>query len=101
MGCERGYYQSTTEQTRVFNGQGVSERFPMCKPCPMGFYEDRVGSTGCIPCPEYYRTNSTGAKSVKECFGKLHFRFPLGVLLNLHNAAGLQSKHKSVVYKII
>ena len=71
MGCERGYYQSTTEQTRVFNGQGVSERFPMCKPCPMGFYEDRVGSTGCIPCPNYYRTNSTGAKSVKECFGKL------------------------------
>ena len=71
VGCEHGYYQSTTEQTRVFNGQGVSERFPTCKPCPMGFYEDRVGSTGCIPCPEYYRTNSTGAKLVKECFGKL------------------------------
>ena len=61
----------------------------MCKPCPMGFYEDRVGSTGCIPCPEYYRTNSTGAKSVNECFGKLHFRFPLDGLLNLNNAAGL------------
>ena len=73
MSCERGYYQSTTEQTRVFNGQGVSERFPMCKPCPTAFYEDRVGSTGCIPCPEYYRTNSTGAKSVKECFGKLFY----------------------------
>ena len=70
VGCEHGSYQSTTERTRVFDGQGVSERFPWCRPCPVGSYEDRVGSTGCTPCPEFHRTNSPGAKSVDECFSK-------------------------------
>ena len=71
MTCEPGTFSAYTEQTRIFNGEAITERFQVCKPCLIGSYEPRVGSSMCIPCPQFHTTPSTGMTSATECVGKL------------------------------
>ena len=71
VSCEPGSYSVYSERTRVFNGEGLTERVPECIPCPIGSYEPRVGSDECITCPEFRTTSSQGATSREQCTGML------------------------------
>jgi len=67
VSCEPGTFSAYTKQTRIFNGEAITERFQVCRPCPIGSYEPRVGSSMCTPCPEFHTTLSTGTPSAAQC----------------------------------
>ena len=69
VGCTQGTFQTVITSERVFNGEGIKERYPVCRPCPVNTYEDRVGSVSCKSCPKFYQTASTGSTSSDDCFG--------------------------------
>ena len=69
VGCTQGTFQTVITSERVFNGEGIKERYPVCRPCSVNTYEDRVGSVSCKTCPDFYQTASTGSTSSDECFG--------------------------------
>ena len=69
VGCTQGAFQTVITSERVFNGEGIKERYPVCRPCSVNTYEDRVGSVSCKSCPDFYQTASTGSTSSDDCFG--------------------------------
>jgi hypothetical protein len=69
VGCPRGSYQTVGSGERVFNGEGIKERYPVCRLCPVSSYQDQVASTDCKICPEYYQTRGPGSISREDCYG--------------------------------
>ena len=69
VGCPRGTYQTVRSGERVFNGEGIKERYPVCRVCPVSSYQDQVASTDCKICPEYYQTRGAGSTSREDCYG--------------------------------
>ena len=72
VACGPGNYQTSTERARVYSGEGLRERYPVCTPCPFSHYEERIGSVGCQACPDYHQTRSAGANSSSLCYGEYH-----------------------------
>ena len=70
VACGPGSYQMSTERGRVYSGEGLRERYPVCTPCPFNHYEERIGSVGCQACPDYHQTRSAGANSSSLCYGE-------------------------------
>ena len=71
VGCPRGTYQTVGGGERVFNGEGIKEVYPVCQPCPVGSYQDKVASVDCKICPEYYQTRGSGSTAREDCYGEL------------------------------
>ena len=70
VGCPRGTYQTVGGGERVFNGEGIKEVYPVCQPCPVGSYQDKVASVDCKICPEYYQTRGPGSTAREDCYGE-------------------------------
>ena len=75
VSCEPGSHTRYREQTRVFSGEALTEKIPLCVSCPIGSYEPRVGSSECMLCPEFYTTPFTGATTAQQCLGKEYRHF--------------------------
>ena len=71
VGCPRGTYQGVGIGERVFNGEGVKERYQVCRQCPVSSYQDQISSVDCKICPEYYQTRGPGSTSSNDCYGEL------------------------------
>ena len=67
VSCEKGYFSSETDRSRVVNGVGFSETVPVFEVCPLNSYADTVGSPVCSHCPRYHTTSFTGATSLQDC----------------------------------
>lgn len=72
VGCAQGMFQTVKEAERVFNEEGIEERYPVCRPCPVSMYEDGVGSTARKQCPELYRTKRSESTSAQDCYGEYY-----------------------------
>ena len=73
VSCAPGNYQTVREGGRVFNGRGYKERYPVCRPCPMGTYADGIGNSRCRPCPAHHRTRSAGSSRREDCFSEFYY----------------------------
>ncbi|KAK8734860.1 hypothetical protein OTU49_005696 [Cherax quadricarinatus] len=51
--CERGHYWN--------------ESSDQCESCPLGFYQDNVGASSCIQCPESSTTDHPASTSLSAC----------------------------------
>ena len=71
VGCPQGTYQTVGSGERVFNGEGIKERYPVCRQCPVSSYQDQVASTDCKICPEYYQTRGPGSTAREDCYGNV------------------------------
>ena len=69
VSCPPGQYQKVTEGVRVFNGEGLKEKYPVCRNCPVSTFADGMGRSVCQPCPIYHQTTSSGSKSLQDCYG--------------------------------
>ncbi|RCN41795.1 GCC2 and GCC3 [Ancylostoma caninum] len=48
-------------------GEFYDEWLKKCRPCPLGTYQEKRGSTECVPCPADSTTTITGAKNASDC----------------------------------
>ncbi|KAM4865279.1 thyroglobulin [Thomomys bottae] len=74
FGCLEGFYPVPTmnEDNQdplgcVMCPAGSYSHDEQCIPCPVGFYQEHVGSVACVPCPMGRTTVSTGAFSQSHC----------------------------------
>ncbi|XP_022105727.1 sushi, von Willebrand factor type A, EGF and pentraxin domain-containing protein 1-like [Acanthaster planci] len=57
--CGQGTFQTTSAN---------AERDYECRPCPVNTYQNQVGQTACVMCPDHRVTNGHGAIYISECF---------------------------------
>ncbi|KAL4842678.1 hypothetical protein H8958_015991 [Nasalis larvatus] len=73
FGCLEGFYQVLTSEASqdglgcVKCPEGSYSQDEECIPCPVGFYQEQVGSLACVPCPAGRMTISAGAFSQTHC----------------------------------
>ncbi|MBZ3872023.1 Thyroglobulin [Sciurus carolinensis] len=74
FGCLEGFSRvSATSKARedplgcVKCPEGSYSRDEQCIPCPVGFYQERAGSSACVPCPVGRTTMAPGAFSQTHC----------------------------------
>ncbi|XP_042555885.1 thyroglobulin isoform X1 [Dipodomys spectabilis] len=74
FGCLEGFYpvpamRETNQDPLgcVKCPEGSYSQDEQCIPCPVGFYQEHVGSVACVPCPAGRTTVSTGAFSQLHC----------------------------------
>ena len=41
---------------------------PVCKLCPLGYYQSKEGQTSCEQCPAGYTTRSNGSQLSEDCY---------------------------------
>jgi len=67
VACEPGKIPALVEISRIILEEGITEKVPVCQPCPPGTYTDEIGSGTCKQCPKYHTTETSGASSRDSC----------------------------------
>uniref|UniRef100_A0A8C5YWL3 Thyroglobulin n=1 Tax=Marmota marmota marmota TaxID=9994 RepID=A0A8C5YWL3_MARMA len=74
FGCLEGFYRVSASSNAsedllgcVKCPEGSYSRDEQCVPCPVGFYQERAGSSACVPCPVGRMTIAPGAFSQMHC----------------------------------
>ena len=66
--CAPGSYQ-ITEVVYIKDEESTREILqPICKICPMGYYQSKQGQTSCEKCPPGYTTWTNGTQLSKDCY---------------------------------
>ena len=61
VSCAPGSYQTT----EVLDGKILQ---PVCKPCPLGYYQMKQGQTSCEQCPPGYTTQNNSSQLSEDCY---------------------------------
>ena len=68
VSCAPGSYQ-ITEVVNIEDAQGNMEILqPVCKSCPLGYYQSRQGQISCEQCPPGYTTHNNGSQLSEDCY---------------------------------
>ena len=94
MSCEPGRFSGQTDRSRIVNGKGFSEKVPVCQPCPLDTYAEKIGSSACSQCPKYHTTEMTGSSSISDCIREFNTIFIIDALMtfNIHVLSRFSSK---------
>ena len=68
MSCAPGSYQ-VTEVAHISNARSNIEVLqPVCKLCPLGYYQSRQSQTSCEQCPPGYTTWNNNSRLSEDCY---------------------------------